>query len=80
MSQAPVKLPIETINLVGPDTFMGPELAAIWSEVLGRPVAYGGDVSDGIISDACDVECYTKILDRPVHSYRDFAVELASAA
>ncbi|NVJ03495.1 NmrA family NAD(P)-binding protein, partial [Myxococcus sp. AM009] len=38
---APGKLPIETINLVGPDTLTGPELASIWSETLGRPVAYG---------------------------------------
>jgi len=41
--QAPGKLPIETINLVGPDTLTGPELASIWSDLLGRPVAYGGD-------------------------------------
>lgn len=41
--QAPGKLPTETINLVGPDTLTGPGVAAIWSEVLGRPVAYGSD-------------------------------------
>jgi uncharacterized protein YbjT (DUF2867 family) len=41
--QAPGKLPIETINLVGPDTLTGSDVAAIWSDVLGRPVAYGGD-------------------------------------
>jgi uncharacterized protein YbjT (DUF2867 family) len=41
--QAPGKLPIETINLVGPDTLTGSDVATIWSEVLGRPVAYGGD-------------------------------------
>ncbi|HEF5870374.1 TPA: NmrA family NAD(P)-binding protein [Burkholderia cenocepacia] len=40
---APGKLPLETINLVGPDTLTGPQLASIWSETLGRPVAYGGD-------------------------------------
>lgn len=45
--QAPGKLPIETINLVGPDTLTGPDLAAIWSDVLGRPVAYGGDDPSG---------------------------------
>lgn len=44
---APGKLPIETINLVGPDTLTGPELASIWSETLGRPVAYGGDDPSG---------------------------------
>ena len=41
--QAPATLPIETINLVGPDTLTGPDVAAIWSDVLGRPVVYGGD-------------------------------------
>ena len=41
--QAPGKLPIETINLVGPDTLTGSDVAAIWSDVLGRPIAYGGD-------------------------------------
>jgi len=30
-------------NLVGPDTLTGQDAAAVWSEVLGRPVAYGGD-------------------------------------
>ncbi|KAB0638081.1 SDR family oxidoreductase [Burkholderia latens] len=42
-NDAPGKLPVEMINLVGPDTLTGPQLASIWSEVLGRPVAYGGD-------------------------------------
>ncbi|NLS28828.1 hypothetical protein S2M10_38400 [Sphingomonas sp. S2M10] len=40
---APGKLPIETINLVGPDTLTGADVAAIWSDVLGRPIVYGGD-------------------------------------
>lgn len=106
--QAPGKLPVETLNLVGPDTLTGPAVAAIWSEVLGRPVAYGGDdpsgfernmagfmpkwmayemrlmaerwVSDGMIPEAGDVERLTRILGRPLHSYRDFASEIASAA
>jgi len=38
-------LPLERINLVGPDTLTGADVAAIWTEVLGRPVAYGGDDS-----------------------------------
>lgn len=104
--RAPGKLPIETINLVGPDTLTGPRVAAIWSEILGRPVAYGGDdpsgfeqnmasfmpkwtayemrlmaeryVSDGMIPEAGDVERLTRILGRPLHSYRDFAEGLAS--
>ncbi len=36
-------LPIENINLVGPDTLTGEQIARIWIEVLGRPVVYGGD-------------------------------------
>ncbi|MCA8431112.1 SDR family oxidoreductase [Burkholderia seminalis] len=40
---APGKLPVETLNLVGPDTLTGPQLAAVWSDTLGRPIAYGGD-------------------------------------
>ena len=106
--QAPGKLPIETINLVGPDTLTGAGVAAIWSDVLGRPIVYGGDdpsgfeqnlatfmpkwtayemrlmaeryVSDGMIPEAGDVERLTRILGRPLHSYRDFAVEIAPAA
>jgi uncharacterized protein YbjT (DUF2867 family) len=106
--QAPGKLPIETLNLVGPDTLTGSDVAAIWSDVLGRPVAYGGDdptsfeqnlagfmpkwmayemrvmaerfVSDGMIPDAGDVERLTQILGRPLHSYRDFATQIAAAA
>jgi uncharacterized protein YbjT (DUF2867 family) len=41
--RAPGKLPVETLNLVGPDTLTGADLAAIWSDVLGRPIVYGGD-------------------------------------
>ncbi|MHC2088826.1 NmrA/HSCARG family protein [Methylobacterium sp. CM6244] len=36
-------LPFDRINLVGPETLTGADVAAIWSEILGRPVAYGGD-------------------------------------
>lgn len=36
-------LPREAYALVGPDALTGPALAAIWTDVLGRPVAYGGD-------------------------------------
>jgi uncharacterized protein YbjT (DUF2867 family) len=45
--QAADTLPIETINLVGPDTLTGADVAGIWSEVLGRPIAYGGDDPSG---------------------------------
>jgi uncharacterized protein YbjT (DUF2867 family) len=106
--QAPGKLPIETINLVGPDTLTGADLAKIWSDVLGRPVAYGGNeptgfeqnlatfmpkwmayemrlmaeryVSDGMVPEAGDVDRLTKILGRPLHSYRSFATEIATLA
>ena len=36
-------LPITSINLVGPDTLTGADLASIWSDVLKRPVNYAGD-------------------------------------
>ena len=36
-------LPLERINVVGPDTLTGAGVAAIWSDVLQRPIAYGGD-------------------------------------
>ncbi|RZM35634.1 MAG: NmrA/HSCARG family protein [Sphingomonas sp.] len=45
--RAPGRLPIETINVVGPETLTGEDVAAIWSDVLGRPVAYGGDDPSG---------------------------------
>lgn len=104
---APGKLPIETINLVGPETLTGMDVAAIWSDVLGRPVVYGGDdpsafeanmatfmpkwtayemrlmaqryVSDGMIPKAGDVERLTRLLDRPLHTYRETAMALATA-
>jgi uncharacterized protein YbjT (DUF2867 family) len=107
-AQAPGKLPIDTINLVGPDTLTGSDVAAIWSEVLGRPVAYGGDdptafeqnlahimpkwmayemrlmaeryASEGMIPEVGDVERLTRILGRPLHTYRDFAALTAAAA
>ncbi|MBA4806343.1 NmrA family NAD(P)-binding protein [Brevundimonas sp.] len=41
------RLPITTLNLVGPDTLTGESIAAVWSEVLGRPIAYGGDDPTG---------------------------------
>jgi len=46
-AEGPAKQPVETINLVGPDTLTGSAVAAIWSDVLGRPVVYGGDDPSG---------------------------------
>jgi uncharacterized protein YbjT (DUF2867 family) len=40
-------LPLDRINLVGPDTLTGAKAAAIWSEVLGRTIAYPGDDTAG---------------------------------
>ena len=105
--QAPGILPVETINLVGPDTLTGSDVAAIWSDVLGRPVVYGGDdpsaleqnlasfmpkwtaydmrlmaerfVSDGMVPEAGEVERLTRLLGRPLYSYRAFASALAAA-
>ena len=36
-------LPLQRINLVGPDTLTGADVAGLWSAVSGRPIAYGGD-------------------------------------
>lgn len=43
--QATGPLRLERLNLVGPDTLTGAGIAAIWSQVLGRSVVYGGDNS-----------------------------------
>ena len=40
---SPEPLPLNRIDVVGPDSLTGAGIAAIWSEALGRPVAYGGD-------------------------------------
>ncbi|HEU0149348.1 MAG TPA: NmrA/HSCARG family protein [Bradyrhizobium sp.] len=106
--QATGSLPLDRINLVGPDTLTGVDIAAIWSEVLGRPIAYGGDdtaafeqnlrrfmpnwmafdmrlmaerfLTDGMLPEAGDVARLTALLGRPLHSYRDFASEIAASA
>ncbi|WP_367161158.1 NmrA family NAD(P)-binding protein (plasmid) [Kozakia baliensis] len=41
------KLPVETINVVGPETLTGPDVAAIWSTLLERKITYGGDDPSG---------------------------------
>jgi len=101
-------LPLERINLVGPDTLSGTDVAAIWSDVLGRPIAYGGDdtggfeqnlrkfmpgwmaydmrlmserfLADGMVPEAGDVERLSRLLGRPLRTYRDFAREAVAAA
>ncbi|MCF4128459.1 SDR family oxidoreductase [Methylobacterium sp. SyP6R] len=39
--------PLDRLTLVGPETLTGPNVAGLWSEVLGRPIAYGGDDTAG---------------------------------
>jgi len=46
-SEAVEPLPLERINLVGPDTLTGTDIAAIWTAILDRPIAYGGDDTGG---------------------------------
>jgi uncharacterized protein YbjT (DUF2867 family) len=41
--QSATPLPLDRINLVGPDLLTGADVAAIWSEVLGRPIVHPGD-------------------------------------
>ena len=36
-------MPLTRLNLVGPDTLTGKDAAAIWTDVLGRSIAYAGD-------------------------------------
>ena len=45
--QAAEPLALDRINLVGPQTLTGTAIAAIWSEVLARPIHYGGDDTEG---------------------------------
>ncbi|KYH00797.1 NmrA/HSCARG family protein [Bradyrhizobium sp. DOA1] len=45
--QAATALPFTRINLVGPDELTGAKAAAVWSEVLGRTIAYPGDDTAG---------------------------------
>jgi len=101
-------LPLERINLVGPDTLTGDAVAAIWSNVLNRPITYGGDdtaafeknlrnfmpawmaydmrlmserfLTEGMVPEAGDVERLTKLLGRPLRSYRDFATQISALA
>ncbi len=37
------QLPSQVVELAGPDSLTGPALAALWTEVLGRPIRYAGD-------------------------------------
>ena len=52
----------EVYDLVGPDALTGEGLAAIWSEVLGRPIRYGGNDLDVL-------EKRMKAFDQGWHAY-----------
>jgi uncharacterized protein YbjT (DUF2867 family) len=106
--QASEPLALNRINLVGPQVLTGTDIAAIWSDVLARPINYGGDntegfeqnlkqfvpawmaydmrlmgerfMTDGMLPAAGDVERLTALLGRPLHQYRDFALETVASA
>lgn len=46
--RASAPLPREIVELVGPDVLTGDMLATLWSEILGRPIAYAGDDLEGL--------------------------------
>jgi uncharacterized protein YbjT (DUF2867 family) len=105
--QSVVPLPIERINLVGPNTLTGQDIAAIWTDVLGRPIAYPGEdtvafeqnllqhmpswmaydmrlmserfITEGMLPGTGDVDRLTALLGRPLHSYREFATQVAAS-
>ncbi len=105
--RAPAGPALRRLNLVGPDTLGGTEVAGLWAEALGRAVAYGGDdtagfeqnlrgfmpawmaydmrqmaerfLIDGMRPEAGDVERLTRLLGRPLRSYRDFVAAIATA-
>lgn len=41
--QSAASLPLDRINVVGPDTLTGADAAAVWTNVLGRQILYPGD-------------------------------------
>jgi uncharacterized protein YbjT (DUF2867 family) len=45
--QSEEPLALDRINLVGPQTLTGTDIAAIWSDVLARPISYSGDNTEG---------------------------------
>ena len=51
-SRAPHPLPRSTVELAGPDRLTGPDVASIWSSVLGREVRHGGNDLTGFEQQA----------------------------
>ena len=106
--QGPEDSALTRMNLVGPDTLTGEQVAGIWSDVLARPIAYGGDdtggfeqnlrqfmpswmaydmrqmaerfQSVGMVPNQGDVEHLTRLLGRPLRSYRQFATQITATA
>jgi len=104
--QSAVPLPLDYINLVGPDTLTGAGAAAIWTDVLGRTIAFPGNdtaqfeqnlrqampswmafdmrlmaerfITEGMVPESGDVERLTRILGRPLRSYRDFVAQITA--
>ena len=54
-AEAPGPLPLSMLNLVGPDTLTGSDVAGIWSDVLARPIHYGGDDTAGFEKNLLNV-------------------------
>lgn len=52
-------------DLVGPDVVTGPSTAAVWGEVLKRPIAYGGDDMD-----AWEAQAATMLPDYMAYDFR----------
>jgi uncharacterized protein YbjT (DUF2867 family) len=55
----------QTYDLVGPEVVTGPGTAAVWSEVLKRPIAYGGDDMD-----AWEAQAMTMLPDYMAYDFR----------
>ncbi|MCO5733131.1 SDR family oxidoreductase [Rhizobium sp. SSA_523] len=106
--QSPEPLPIDRINLVGPDSLTGAQIAGIWTDGLGRQIQYAGDdtqafetnlkqfmppwmaydmrmmgerfLTDGMLPEAGDADRLTRLLGRPLRSYRGFVEETLASA
>ncbi|WP_441244605.1 SDR family oxidoreductase [Tardiphaga sp. 768_D3_N2_1] len=104
--QSPTPLPLDYINVVGPDTLTGADAAAIWSDALGRTITFPGNdtagfeknlrqfmpswmafdmrlmaerfLTEGMVPDTGDVERLTKLLGRPLRSYRDHIAQITA--
>lgn len=104
--RADAPLPRDLVDVSGPEVLTGDDIAAIWSEVLGRTVAYAGDdlvafeaqtrayvppemaydvalmfdawQKIGVLPMPGAADRLTKMLGRPLKTYREFARETAA--